>query len=93
MPAFIHDRAEHLLARNPDMKKSTAFAISTQQGHALGKNPRGFGSAEGRRTAKKKYDTPKDDVKAANPGDLESPKMASILFAAFVDELEKIVGS
>lgn len=31
MPAWTHDRAEHLLDKNPSMKKSTAFAIATQQ--------------------------------------------------------------
>lgn len=76
MPEWIHNRAEHLLARNPDMKKSTAFAVATQQSHALGKSPKGYGTSQGRHEAKQKYDTPKDDTKAANPGHLESPKMA-----------------
>jgi hypothetical protein len=65
MPAWIHDRAEHLLAKNPDMNKSTAFAVATQQSHALGKSPKGYGTAEGRRVAKAKFDTPGDDVKTA----------------------------
>jgi hypothetical protein len=89
MPEWIHNRAEHLLAKNPDMKKSTAFAVATQQGHALGKNPKGYGTAKGKRVAKAKFDTPKDDVKTPNPGKLESPKMASV-YACMAEELEKI---
>ncbi len=62
MPAWIHERAEHLLNKNPDMGKST---VATQQSHALGKSPKGYGTAEGRRVAKAKFDTPEDDVKTA----------------------------
>lgn len=75
MPAWIHDRAEHILAKNPSMPKSMAFALATQQSHAVGKSPKGYGTEEGRETAKAKYDTPKDDKKTANPGGLTSPKM------------------
>jgi hypothetical protein len=67
------------------MPKSEAFALATMQGHALGKSPKGYGTAEGRSTAKAKYDTPKDDKKTANPGGLESTK-----FAACADELAKL---
>lgn len=77
MPRWIHDRAEHLLAENPSMPKSMAFAVATQQSHALGKSPKSFGTAEGRETAKEKFDTPKDDKKTANPGNLESPKLSA----------------
>ncbi len=75
MPAFIHNRAEHILAKNPSMPKSMAFALATQQSHALGKSPKGYGTSEGKAEAKKKYDGPKKDYKkAANPGGLKSPK-------------------
>lgn len=47
------------MARNPSMPKSEAFAIATQQMHAAGKSPKGYGTAEGRSTAKAKYDEPK----------------------------------
>lgn len=77
MPEWIHNRAEHLLAKNPSMSKSTAFAIATQQGHATGHTPKGYGTAEGRREAKAKFDTPKNDVQKANPGNLDSPKLKS----------------
>lgn len=95
MPKWIHDRAEHLLAKNPSMPKSQAFAIATQQAHAVGKSPKGYGTSEGRSEAKKKYDTPKDDKKTANPGKLESTKMANPLmkismFEAFCDEMANL---
>jgi hypothetical protein len=97
MPAFIHNRAEHILAKNPSMGKSMAFAIATQQSHALGKSPKGYGTAEGKAEAKKKYDGPKKDYKkSANPGDLQSPKMEkkaldAVMLNAFSSELEAIM--
>lgn len=90
MPQWIHNRAEHILVKNPDMAKSTAWAIATQQSHALGKSPKGYGTSEGKHEAKEKYTTPKDDKKTANPGNLESTKMASSRLEAFADELIKI---
>lgn len=75
MPEWIHNRAEHLLAKNPSMNKSQAFAIATQQSHAKGKSPKGYGTKQGKREAKQKYDTPKGDEGTANPGKLDSPKM------------------
>lgn len=47
------------------MPESQAFAIATQQSHALGKSPKGYGTAEGKATAKAKYTTPGDDKKTA----------------------------
>lgn len=93
MPAFIHERAEHILAKNPSMPKSEAFGIATQQSHALGKSPKGYGTAKGRATAKAKYRTPGNDKKTANPGHLKSPKMEkkSSIISAFSDELGEIV--
>lgn len=86
MPEWIHNRAEHLLAKNPDMSKSTAFAVATQQSHAMGKTPKSYGTKAGRVEAKKKYDTPKGDVHKANPGNLDSPKLAAML-RGFVTEI------
>jgi len=78
MPAWIHERAKHLLAKNPDMSKSTAFAVATQQAHKLGKTPKGYGTTEGRAAAKAKYSGPKKDyVKAPNPGRLDTKKLAA----------------
>jgi len=77
MPAWIHNRAEHLLAKNPSMSKSTAFAIATQQSHKMGKTPKGYGTAQGKREARAKYDKPrKEYVRSANPGGLETPKLS-----------------
>lgn len=67
MPKFIHDRAEHLQRKNPEMKKETAWAIATQQSHALGKTPKNYGTEEGKQKAKEKYKTPEDDKKEADP--------------------------
>ena len=78
MPAWIHNRAERILSKNPEMDKGEAFAIATQQAHALGKTPQGYGTAAGRREAKAKYRTPADDQKTA-----------SVMWAAFFSELEK----
>ena len=71
MPKLIHDRAEHIRKKNPDMPESEAWAIATQQSHALGKSPKGYGTAEGKREAKEKYSTPSDDEKRANPNVLK----------------------
>jgi len=81
MPEWIHNRAEHISAKNPSMPKSQAFAIATQQSHAVGKTPKGYGTAEGRHVAKAKFSTPKDDKKMANPGQLVSAKMAGVKLA------------
>lgn len=97
MPQWIHDRARHIQAKNPEMPESQAFAIATQQSHSLGKSPKGYGTAEGKRTAKQKYKTPGDDKKTADPGGKgEAFEKAARLehLAPFVDsfsdELHKI---
>ena len=69
MPQWLHDRAHHILAKNPDMSKSTAFAVATQQSHAVGKSPKDFGTSKGKHEAKQKYDEPKKEyVKTPDPG-------------------------
>jgi hypothetical protein len=80
------------------MPESESFAIATQQAHAVGKSPKGYGTSEGRQAAKQKYDTPRDDVKTADPGASSKEKKASIgsvfsLLGAFSDELVKIAGA
>lgn len=65
------------------MDESEAFAIATQQAHALKKSPKGYGTLEGRVASRQKYRTPSDDVKTADP----APKEA--MWIAFYDELEK----
>lgn len=41
MPAWVHNRAEHLLAKNPKMSKSQAFAIATKQHKTAASDPEG----------------------------------------------------
>lgn len=79
MPQWIHDRAKHILKKNPDMPESEAWAIATQQAHKLGKTPKGFGTSEAKAEARAKYRKPRSEYK----------KTAS---AAFLDELMKILG-
>lgn len=79
MPAWIHNRADRILRKNPSMDEREAFAIATQQAHALGKSPKGYGTAEGRAAARRKYRTPQDDQKTAS----------AFMWDAFFSELEK----
>lgn len=79
MPEWVHNRAEHILAKNPSMPKGMAFAVATQQAHATGHAPKGFGTSEGKAKAKAKFDTPKNDEQRANPGGLDSPKLAAVI--------------
>lgn len=89
MPQWIHSRAKHLLARNPDMEKSTAFAIATNQAHKLGKTSKGFGTRQAKSRAKDIYDKPKKEYEQkANPENLKTPKLASVA-ALVVAELKK----
>lgn len=88
MPQWIHDRARHIQSKNPSMPESEAFAIATQQAHATGNSPKGYGTAKARKKAKKKYPTPGDDEQQAKP--TEKKAMLSIMKDAFLDELEKI---
>ena len=78
---WIHDRAEHIMASTRDQygseekAKRIAYALATQQAHKLGKTPkRGagpkgtYGTPEGKRAAKNKYDKSKGEyVKAPAP--------------------------
>ena len=96
MPAAIHKRAIHLLAKNPKLDKSQAFAIATQQMYAIGKTPKNYGTSEGKASAKEKYPNKGDYVKTPNPGKLNSPKLAgavptkSVLIEATGDGAEAI---
>ena len=93
MPQWIHDRADHIRAKNPGMPKSESFAIATQQAHAAGKAPKGYGTAEGKRTAKKKYDEgPKSYVQTADPKTKTSGIGPGTL-QGFADEMQKIANA
>jgi len=95
MPKWIHDRADHIRAKNPGMPKSESFAIATQQAHAAGKTPKGFGTSAGKHEAKKKYDAPKKAYKkTADPGNIAKTSGVSLaVLAGFSDELQKIAGA
>jgi hypothetical protein len=69
---WIHDRANRVLGKGDleerygDDAKSVAYAIATQQAHKMGKTPKkkgGYGTREGRVTAKAKYDQPRKAYK------------------------------
>jgi len=56
------------MSKNPDMNESTAWAVATQQSHAAGKSPKGYGTQEGRTTAKEKFPKRKKEyVQTAKP--------------------------
>jgi hypothetical protein len=99
MPKWVHDRAKHIEAKNPSMPESEAFAIATQQAHAIGKSPKGYGTPMGRHVAKEKYDDPKSTYDTRANGEASHVKEASFtniryldlaLVKGFSDELQKI---
>jgi hypothetical protein len=55
VPEWIEKRKAHLMKKNPEMDESTAWGIATNQARAAGKVSKDFGTAEGRRSAKKTY--------------------------------------
>ncbi len=77
------------------MPESESWAIATQQSHATGHTPKGYGTAEGKHEAKKKYDTPGDDEQQAAPksktAGITAP-FSSALVGGFCDEMCKIAG-
>jgi hypothetical protein len=73
------------------MPKSESFAIATQQAHAAGKSPKGYGTSEGRREAKQKYDSPKGAYKkTADPSHKSKTASSLALWKGFADEIQKI---
>jgi len=76
---WIHDRAHRIMEDSPETPKNVAYAIATQQGHKVGKSPKGFRTAEGVREAKKKYELPKKEYQ----------KTAAVRLNALFDEIEK----
>ena len=77
------------------MPEGQAWAIATQQSHAAGKTPAGYGTAEGRKTAKKKYDKPKSDyTQTADPSIKDKTSQIDLsLLKGFSDEMKKIAGT
>lgn len=89
MPQWIHDRAKHLRKKNPEMSESQSFAIATQQSHAAGKSPKGYGTSEGRREAKQKYDSPaRAYEKQADPRSKAKTAGRLALLSGFIMEHE-----
>lgn len=60
---WIHDRAHHIMGKNPEMPKGMAYAVATQQAHKVGKSPKGFRTKEGVREAKAKMTLPREMYK------------------------------
>lgn len=91
MPQWIHDRADHLRKKNPEMSESQSFAIATQQSYAAGKAPKDYGTSKGRSEAKKKYDDPKNTYeKQADPSHKSKTASRLAFWKGFEDELVKI---
>jgi hypothetical protein len=91
MPAWIHDRADHIRSKNPGMPKGEAFAIATQQSYVAGKAPSKYGTTEGRRKAKKKYNGNESEYELkANPSHKVKTSENLILWKGFSDEMQKI---
>lgn len=60
---WIHDRAHRIMSESPETPKGMAYAIATQQGHKVGKSPKGFRTPEGVATAKAKFSLPKKEYR------------------------------
>lgn len=90
MPQWIHDRAQHIKGKNPSMPESEAWAIATQQSHATGHSPKGYGTSEGRHEAHEKYPTPGDDEQKANPKS-KTAGLSSALVGGFCSEMKAIL--
>ena len=93
MPQWIHDRAKHIRAKNPDMPESESFAIATQQAHASGKSPKGYGTSEGKKEARQKYDSPKSQYTQTAAPKTKHSATHEAYWSGFMDELEKISGA
>jgi len=96
MPEWLHSRAKHILDKGdlqekygPEKAKQIAFGVATQQSHALGKTPKDYGTAKGKREAKQKYHHPSTMTKTADPKE-SSDLSRMIQGVAFADELAKI---
>lgn len=58
---WIYRRAHRILEESPETPKHVAYAVATQQGHKVGKSPKGFRTERGMREAKAKYLLPKQE--------------------------------
>lgn len=78
---WVHDRANHIMGKNPEMPKGMAYAIATQQGHKVGKSSKRHRTKEGVRVARAKHSLPKKMYKKT---------ASAIQYEAFFDELDEI---
>lgn len=86
MPSWVEARAKRIMKSTedkygPEKGKQIAFALATQQSHASGKSPKKwhgkpFGTPEGRREAKEKYDLPKAEYQKTAEEPVEHTAMA-----------------
>lgn len=83
MPKWIEDRKSYIMKKNPGMDESTAWAVATQQGYAAKKAPKGYGTAKGKKKAKKKYKKPASQYeKKAKPKKKKSDFLTSLISLA-----------
>lgn len=66
MPAWIEKRRKRLEPElresySPKKAKQVAYALATMQSHKVGKTPKSYGTTEGRREARQKFDKPKKE--------------------------------
>lgn len=88
MPAWIHDRANRLKKKmqeqyGKEKGEQVAFAVATQMAHKLGKKPKKYGTLEGARTAKAKFEKPRKEY-------LKTASLHPDTIRAFVAELLEI---
>lgn len=76
------------------MPESMSYAIATQQSHATGNTPKDYGTAEGKREAKRKYDEPGKMKQTADPRHKAKSAAVDLAFwSGFSDELSKIAAA
>lgn len=80
---WIRDRAERIKEETEEQYgkekgERVAYAVATQQAHAKGKSPKGYGTRKGREKAKRKHD---------EPGEMQDK---AAMWSAYFDEATKI---
>lgn len=96
MPSWVEARAKRIMKSTedkygPEKGKQIAFALATQQSHASGKSPKKwhgkpFGTPEGRREAKEKYDLPKAEYQKT----AEEPALAWLEGNSFLQPFAEV---
>ena len=101
MPAWIEERAKRLAPEmektyGPEKAKQVAYAVATQQAYATGQAPKmwhgkPFGTPEGRRKAKQKYDEPSKLQKTALWPSGGAGKSASAIIDAMMGRTPEVI--